>query len=771
MERDLIYFFIPPREFWVEEVKNFIFPLWNPYYFNGHPLFATLQPGVLYPFSFLFLILPFDWAFNLNIELHFILSGLFTYYLARGIKASQGASIISGMAFMLSGYLISVHNLLSTLLSVTWVPLFFLVYFSALKKNSLGLALISGLVGTFMFLGGGVEVSYLTFGITFVITLLPELILEKEMLPDIKRRLFLYLVFCLTFFGLSAVQLIPFMELSQLSIRSEGLTYKQAGTWSMHPFDLVEFFIPDQYGMATDPQKYWKYENWLKTIYMGAASFILAVFYVRFGGQRAKGLLLLFFISVGFALGSNTLFHHFLFDYLPFFNKLRYPVKFIFLAILILSLAAGLGYDYFKKQLEGNDSQNQKKMNSILTLGFLFMIAFGVLSLFNDPIVTYLKGKGWDYPEYNHTALNLLNIKRLFAFTSLFCLSLFLYSKPVFKKPFMLVLIVSIFGLDLFYANWNFYGKMNYKKYQELGENPKFIKSDPEFFRIYVDFKTRKREVKEKSGLKGIDLRKEKFLQSHIGKQQIMNADGVGVTEQKRFQNMINVVKIAPNKDSTQLLNLMNVKYVISMKHIASPDYELVHSYIPIPKDPEERKKFENSTHVKIYENKKVIPRAFLVPNCRVITSDKQYNDVLQSKIFDPTRVVLLDVEPKGFPCGEEKNLEILNPVTIDSYKSNSVELSVDSSKRQLLFMSESFYPGWKVYVNGEEKEILRANYLFRAIVVEPGKHSVRFEYDPFSFKLGLAITILTILLCGIYFIRRSLRRVAPVEKFSLANK
>jgi uncharacterized membrane protein YfhO len=130
-----------------------------------------------------------------------------------------------------------------------------------------------------------------------------------------------------------------------------------------------------------------------------------------------------------------------------------------------------------------------------------------------------------------------------------------------------------------------------------------------------------------------------------------------------------------------------------------------------------------------------------------------------------------LDVEPKGFPCGEEKNLEILNPVTIDSYKSNSVELSVDSSKRQLLFMSESFYPGWKVYVNGEEKEILRANYLFRAIVVEPGKHSVRFEYDPFSFKLGLAITILTILLCGIYFIRRSLRRVAPVEKFSLANK
>ena len=134
MERDLIYFFIPPREFWVEEVKNFIFPLWNPYYFNGHPLFATLQPGVLYPFSFLFLILPFDWAFNLNIELHFILSGLFTYYLARGIKASQGASIISGMAFMLSGYLISVHNLLSTLLSVTWVPLFFLVYFSALKK-------------------------------------------------------------------------------------------------------------------------------------------------------------------------------------------------------------------------------------------------------------------------------------------------------------------------------------------------------------------------------------------------------------------------------------------------------------------------------------------------------------------------------------------------------------------------------------------------------------------------------------------------------------
>ncbi|MBT3184008.1 MAG: YfhO family protein [Nitrospina sp.] len=750
IERDLLVFFIPPRQFWIEEVKNFIFPLWNPYYHNGHPLFATLQPGVLYPTSVLHLFLPFNWAFNLNIELHFALAGIFTYLLVRAMRASQGAAIISAIGFMLSGYLISVHSLLSTLLSVTWVPLFFLCYFSSIKNNRLDHALLSGVIGTIMFLGGGVEVCYLTFGVAFFLTLFPELVLGLDNFIKIRRRLVFFAIFCAVFFGLSSVQLIPFLELSQLSIRSGGLPYKEAATWSLHLYDLVEFFVPDMYGLATDIKKYWLFQNWLKTIYMGGIPFILAVFFLRKWDRRAQGFLLLFLISLVLAMGNNTFFYPVLYDYLPLFNKLRFPVKFIFLAVLVLSVAAGLGYDYFKKTLAERSPESQRWAQYILTLGFFFMLVFGAFSIFNEPIVASLKASGWDHPAYNEIELNLFNFKRFLVFSSLFCLGLFLYSQPKFKRPVILVGVITIFALDLFFAHFNFYQREEFTKIQKTGENPKFILSDPELLRIFVTPKTRKTENEIKENWKGLDIRKEKLFTGLLGNQRILDVNGVAVTRQERWRKVVDLITSAPAIDSTNLLNMMNVKYVVSLPPITSPDFELVYSYEPIPQDPQERAEFEESDVTKIYENKKMLPHAFLVSRCKVASSDDEYKKTLESKSFNPEQLVLLDAEPKGFPCDEKKAPEKLEPVRVDSYESNTVELSVNSRERSLLFLSDSYYPGWKAYVDGEEVEILRANYVFRAVVIEQGEHRVRFEYDPLSFKLGLAITLLTILICGV---------------------
>ena len=754
VERDLLIFFIPPRQFWVEEVKSFVFPLWNPYYFNGHPLFATLQPGVLYPLSALFLFLPFNWAFNLNIELHFALSGIFTYLLLRGMSASQGAAIISAIAFMLSGYLISVHNLLSTLLSVTWVPLFFLCYFSAIKNNRLSHAILSGLIGTVMFLGGGVEVCYLTFGVAFFLTLFPGLVLRLNDFIQVHRRLGFFATFCAVFFGLSAVQLIPFLELSHLSIRSGGLSYAEAGTWSLHPYDLIEFFLPDQYGLATDINKYWAYQNWLKTIYMGGIPFILAAFFFRKWDRRAQGYLLLFFISLGLAMGSNMLFHHFLYDHLPFFNKLRYPVKFIFLAILVLSVAAGLGYDHFKKQVAENTLEGKRWARYILSLGFFCMVIFGILNFFNESILAQLKAIGWDYPEYNETEINLFNFKRFLAFSSLFCLGLFMCSKPQLRKPLVLSALITLFVLDLFFAHFNFYQKNEFQKVQKMAETAKFIQKDPELFRIFVTPKTKKSEIIINKTQKGLDIRKEKYLTGLLGNQRILDVDGVAVTQQKNWKTIMDLVNSGSAVDSTNLLNMMNVKYVLSTPPITSSNFKLVYSHNPVPQDPKERKKFEDSATLKIYENKIMLPHAFMVPKCKVVSSEKAYQEIMRSKNFNPEKVLLLDAEPDGFACDGEKTHEKQEPVRIDSYKSNTVDLMVNSQDRQFLFMSDSYYPGWKAYVDSEEVEILRANYLFRAIIIEPGEHQVRFEYDPLSFKLGLAITFLTILVCGVYFFK-----------------
>jgi len=78
VERDLAAFFIPPKYLWVSMVKSFQLPLWNPFNYSGIPLLATLQPGVFYPPHALYLLLPFNVAWNWLIILHFALAGFAT---------------------------------------------------------------------------------------------------------------------------------------------------------------------------------------------------------------------------------------------------------------------------------------------------------------------------------------------------------------------------------------------------------------------------------------------------------------------------------------------------------------------------------------------------------------------------------------------------------------------------------------------------------------------------------------------------------------------
>jgi uncharacterized membrane protein YfhO len=58
--------------------------------------------------------------------------------------------------------------------------------------------------------------------------------------------------------------------------------------------------------------------------------------------------------------------------------------------------------------------------------------------------------------------------------------------------------------------------------------------------------------------------------------------------------------------------------------------------------------------------------------------------------------------------------------------------------------LADSYYPGWKAYVDGKEKPILRANHFFRAVALSKGAHVVEFKYDPLSFTIGAWISVFT---------------------------
>jgi uncharacterized membrane protein YfhO len=74
-----------------------------------------------------------------------------------------------------------------------------------------------------------------------------------------------------------------------------------------------------------------------------------------------------------------------------------------------------------------------------------------------------------------------------------------------------------------------------------------------------------------------------------------------------------------------------------------------------------------------------------------------------------------------------------------------------------MLFLSDTYYPGWKAYVDGKETKIYRADYTFRAIYVLGGSHKVEFIYSPLSFKMGVIGFAVGVLLAlgGAFYIQK----------------
>src|SRR5205809_2030493 len=132
-------------------------PLWNPELFGGLPFVAAGHGDIFYPTSFLRLVLPVETVVNLNFVLHYILAGLFTYWLLRRLHVSWTGAVIGGLAYELSGLIASYpspgHD--GKLFASAALPLAFLALVIALRDKRwegyplLALAVALSLLGHF----------------------------------------------------------------------------------------------------------------------------------------------------------------------------------------------------------------------------------------------------------------------------------------------------------------------------------------------------------------------------------------------------------------------------------------------------------------------------------------------------------------------------------------------------------------------------------------------------------------------------------------------
>ncbi len=735
VERDLTTFFYPFRYVWVESIRQGHFPFWNPYIKCGVPLFAAAQPGVLYPLSLPYLFLPLDLAFNWTIILHFFLAGAFAYGLMRELGASIQGSLAAASAFTFSGYLISVHNLLNTLISVSWYPLVIMCGCRMLRTGLIRWALASGASICFMFLGGGVEIVIFALVSLLILCLYPEVLPLNlsDNSPRIQRRLGLFGLAVVIFLGLSMVQLLPFLELYRQSHRFGGVPLEEATRWSLESRDLIYFLLPDVYGQRFSPDRYWKFQNYLKSIYVGAVPFFLALYYFVRMGKRGLILLGAMAVTLVFALGKYTPVYPFFYRHFPLFATLRYPVKFIFLFIFWLCVTAGLGLDFIGRRFSEN-RRSSAAYQTLLVAIVVLLSGLLILGRFFPGKVLYFMEQWLETSlDLEYLPMALHNFNRLLILAVLSSWVIFFGLRQKLSRlgsPLLLILLT----LDLFLGNRGYTNKLDATSFHEETNIIRTLRSDGDLFRFHVLPEAQELQVTVKSHADYHRIRKEFLGYDLMMEHHLFDIDGYNVPLQPRYERFMSLVRDRPLAPIRTLLDLLNVKYVLAAEPIDLPGYVYVQDGLATSK---------------LYENHNRLPRAFLVTNYQVLKSDEEFARAFYDPNFDPQSAVLLEKVPTRFLALKKAPTipTLKSTVKVLSYENNRMGLEVNTPEAVLLFMSEAYYPGWKVYVDGRREEILRANYVFRAIPVAPGSHRVEVVYEPLSFEIGLWVSLLTVFL------------------------
>jgi hypothetical protein len=143
------------------------------------------------------------------------------------------------------------------------------------------------------------------------------------------------------------------------------------------------------------------------------------------------------------------------------------------------------------------------------------------------------------------------------------------------------------------------------------------------------------------------------------------------------------------------------------------------------------------------FENLKVLPRTWLVPETVLLKEEEVLRAIKTSqmpdgRIYDPLKMALVE-RPVNLNV---KNMDPEARAQITHLSDSKIEISTKAASSSFLVLSDVYYPGWKATIDGVRTRIFQTNYVQRGVMVPSGIHVVRFEFRPKTFYQGLFISI-----------------------------
>jgi hypothetical protein len=165
-------------------------------------------------------------------------------------------------------------------------------------------------------------------------------------------------------------------------------------------------------------------------------------------------------------------------------------------------------------------------------------------------------------------------------------------------------------------------------------------------------------------------------------------------------------------------------------------------------------------TDVTVFENRRVLPRAWIVETVTPMAEAEAIRTVKESRFpdgtsFDAHHAAVVDsslVPPTlTFSPGA-------SAVSVGRIGDGDIDLRVTSQGGGFLVLSENAYPGWRARIDGAEASIYRADVTLQGVVVPAGTHRVDFTLESQMLRWGLVVSGISAIICAALFLASQVR-------------
>ncbi|MBI4577488.1 MAG: hypothetical protein HY722_14605 [Planctomycetes bacterium] len=734
--------YVPIQTYFARTLAAGEFPLWNPHLLGGHPFFANWQAGLFYPVNYLFVWADPARALVAKGVFHALLGVLGMYALGRGWGLSRAAAALAAVAYGGSGAVALTVGGPPLTAAQAWSPWVLAAARAALDGGGRRAgAALAGLLGLAL-LGGYDNLAYL-FLLLAAFALVEALAVRRRAGAILGGLAAAAAAGALV----AAVQLVPLAELASHGTRTGGVSYAEASAGGLAPVGLSALWVPQLFGRVGDatlwgPGAPHRGAYLSAYLYFGLVALGLAVHGAWAGawGRRERVLAGTFVVALLATMGPHTPVHRLLYECVPGFAYLRYPLKASLLVVLSGSLLAGVGLEALRRRPPDRRwapaaaalAASAALVHAAARLGGPSLAEEGAQRLAGRYVALgHTAEAAWRYvEEAARVAAEGVALAAGLAAAALVVLALAALRRvPGGSAAAALVALAALDG-------WLFVARVPAVKTVEPGfyaaDTPvhRLLEGEAGPFRVFspeghdlfelttesnaLVAATRTRRHEPDAGRFAAYLAR--LPQNHAVLYGLEDALGDEPLRLASWDSLCSLRRdsgAAIGRPATgggsldratlgsAVFDLLNIRYLITGEEVRHPRWEQV-----------------LDTPVRVYRNRTVLPRAYGV------------------------RAVCEGL-PRARP-GEVGRVEVLGR------GASEVRLAARMEAPGHVVLAEAWYPGWTATVDAREVPVRRSFGALRSVEVGAGAHEVVFRFRPRSLRVGLAGSVVGLLALGV---------------------